>query len=81
MDHVRVREHVRVMDHVRVREHVRVMDHVRVIDHVRVRAHMSPLLWQVLAEHCDEVWFCKWSPNGRFLATGSKDYTVGDVVS
>lgn len=31
---------------------------------------------QVLAEHCDEVWFCKWSPNGRFLATGSKDYTV-----
>lgn len=31
---------------------------------------------QVLAEHCDEVWFCKWSPNGRWLATGSKDYTV-----
>jgi len=31
---------------------------------------------QVLAEHCDEVWFCKWSPNGRYLATGSKDYTV-----
>jgi len=26
---------------------------------------------QVLAEHCDEVWFCKWSPNGRWLATGS----------
>lgn len=31
---------------------------------------------QVLAEHCDEVWFCKWSPNGQYLATGSKDYTV-----
>jgi len=31
---------------------------------------------QVLVDHCDEVWFCKWSPNGRLLATGSKDYTV-----
>jgi len=31
---------------------------------------------QVLGEHCDEVWFCKWSPNGKYLATGSKDYTV-----
>jgi len=31
---------------------------------------------QILAEHCDEVWFCKWSPNGKYLATGSKDYSV-----
>ena len=31
---------------------------------------------QVLGEHCDEIWYCKWSPNGRMLATGSKDYTV-----
>jgi len=31
---------------------------------------------QVLMDHGDEVWYCKWSPNGRYLATGSKDATV-----
>lgn len=31
---------------------------------------------QVLNEHCDEVWFCKFSPDGLKLATGSKDTTV-----
>ncbi|XP_028036038.1 WD repeat-containing protein 26 [Bombyx mandarina] len=31
---------------------------------------------QVLNEHCDEVWYCKWSPDGLKLATGSKDNTV-----
>jgi len=31
---------------------------------------------QILGDHCDEIWYCKWSPNGRLLATGSKDYTV-----
>ncbi|XP_034827354.1 WD repeat-containing protein 26 isoform X1 [Maniola hyperantus] len=31
---------------------------------------------QVLNEHCDEVWFCKWSPDGAKLASGSKDNTV-----
>ena len=31
---------------------------------------------QVLLDHCDEVWYCKWSPNGKYLATGSKDVTV-----
>ena len=31
---------------------------------------------QVLLEHCDEVWYCKWSPDGKYLATGSKDVTV-----
>lgn len=30
-------------------------------------------LFQVLNEHSDEVWFCKFSPNGLRLATGSKD--------
>jgi WD40 repeat protein len=22
------------------------------------------------------VWYCKWAPNGKLLATGSKDCTV-----
>lgn len=31
---------------------------------------------QILTEHCNEVWFCKFSNNGTKLATGSKDTTV-----
>ena len=31
---------------------------------------------QVLNDHCDEVWFCRFSPDGMKLATGSKDTTV-----
>lgn len=31
---------------------------------------------QVLNEHCDEVWYCRFSPDGLKLATGSKDTTV-----
>ncbi|XP_063235841.1 WD repeat-containing protein 26 [Bacillus rossius redtenbacheri] len=31
---------------------------------------------QILNEHCDEVWFCRFSPDGLQLATGSKDTTV-----
>ncbi|XP_037933993.1 WD repeat-containing protein 26 homolog [Teleopsis dalmanni] len=31
---------------------------------------------QILSDHCDEVWFCKFSPDGLKLATGSKDSTV-----
>lgn len=30
----------------------------------------------MLNEHCDEVWYCKWSPDGSRLASGSKDNTV-----
>lgn len=30
----------------------------------------------MLNEHCDEVWFVKFSPDGLKLATGSKDTTV-----
>lgn len=29
-----------------------------------------------MTDHCDEVWFCKFSPDGLKLATGSKDTTV-----
>lgn len=28
---------------------------------------------QTLTEHSDEVWYCKFSPDGTKLATGSKD--------
>lgn len=31
---------------------------------------------QVLSDHCDEVWYVKFSPDGLKLATGSKDTTV-----
>jgi len=31
---------------------------------------------QILTEHCDEVWFCRFSPNGKKLATGSKDASI-----
>lgn len=31
---------------------------------------------QVINEHCDEVLFCKFSPDGSKLATGSKDSNV-----
>lgn len=31
---------------------------------------------QTLTDHCDEVWICKFSPDGLKLATGSKDATV-----
>ena len=34
------------------------------------------LIFQVLNEHSDEVWYCKFSPNGLKLATGSKDTYV-----
>ena len=27
----------------------------------------------MLHDHCDEVWFCKFSPDGAKLATGAKD--------
>lgn len=31
---------------------------------------------QILNDHCDEVWFCQFSPDGTKLATGSKDTNV-----
>ncbi|CAH1128279.1 unnamed protein product [Ceutorhynchus assimilis] len=33
-------------------------------------------LLKVLNDHCDEVWYCKFSPDGTKLATGSKDTNV-----
>ncbi|XP_077866982.1 WD repeat-containing protein 26-like [Saccoglossus kowalevskii] len=40
------------------------------------RKHFPCETRQILNEHCDEVWFCKFSPDGSKLATGSKDTTV-----
>lgn len=36
---------------------------------------------QILTDHLDEVWFCRFSPNGKMLATGSKDgkFIIYDV--
>lgn len=31
---------------------------------------------QVLSEHCEEVWYCRFSPNGLKLASGGKDHNV-----
>ena len=31
---------------------------------------------QIITDHCDEVWFCRFSNDGTKLATGSKDSTV-----
>ncbi|OQV11899.1 WD repeat-containing protein 26 [Hypsibius exemplaris] len=31
---------------------------------------------QTLSDHTDEVWFCRFSPDGKKLATGSKDYSI-----
>lgn len=32
--------------------------------------------YQILSDHCDEVWFCQFSNNGLYLATGSKESIV-----
>uniref|UniRef100_A0A8C9VI52 WD repeat-containing protein 26 n=1 Tax=Scleropages formosus TaxID=113540 RepID=A0A8C9VI52_SCLFO len=46
------------------------------IDHVCSRKHFPCTTQQVLTEHCNEVWFCRFSNDGTKLATGSKDATV-----
>lgn len=45
-------------------------------DHTCSSDHFPIHSLQVLNEHCDEVWYCKWSPDGSRLASGSKDNTV-----
>ena len=51
-------------------------DHTGTAPHYTTPCRGVKCCLQVLHDHCDEVWFCKWSPNGRLLASGSKDYTV-----
>jgi len=46
------------------------------VDHICTKETFPCQSIQVLMDHDDEVWYCKWSPNGKLLATGSKDCTV-----
>lgn len=46
------------------------------VDHSCPRDSFPAHAVQTLNEHCDEVWFCQFSPDGQRLATGSKDTTV-----
>ncbi|XDV41268.1 hypothetical protein PO909_010160, partial [Leuciscus waleckii] len=58
------------------------LDHVctrQRFQHLRVcvcRKQFPCYTQQILTEHCNEVWFCKFSNDGTKLATGSKDTTV-----
>ncbi|CAI9730443.1 repeat-containing 26-like [Octopus vulgaris] len=46
------------------------------IDHTCNRDQFPCNTIQILNDHCDEVWFCRFSPDGTKLATGSKDGTL-----
>ncbi|KAK7885898.1 hypothetical protein WMY93_025519 [Mugilogobius chulae] len=46
------------------------------LDHTCSRKQFPCSTRQILTEHCNEVWFCKFSNDGSKLATGSKDTTV-----
>nr|XP_037272134.1 WD repeat-containing protein 26-like isoform X1 [Rhipicephalus microplus] len=45
-------------------------------DHVCSREQFPCRTIQILNDHCDEVWYCRFSHSGELLATGSKDSTV-----
>ncbi|KAM7300151.1 WD repeat-containing protein 26 isoform X1 [Ixodes scapularis] len=45
-------------------------------DHLCSREQFPCHTLQVLNDHCDEVWYCRFSHSGALLATGSKDSTV-----
>uniref|UniRef100_A0A8C4Q3N3 WD repeat-containing protein 26 n=1 Tax=Eptatretus burgeri TaxID=7764 RepID=A0A8C4Q3N3_EPTBU len=45
-------------------------------DHVCTRKQFPCCARQILTDHCNEVWFCRFSNDGTKLATGSKDSTV-----
>nr|CAD7589219.1 unnamed protein product [Timema genevievae] len=47
------------------------------VDHYCTKDQFPCETIQTLNDHCDEVWFCRFSPDGLKLATGSKDTTVG----
>ncbi|XP_074661066.1 WD repeat-containing protein 26-like [Tubulanus polymorphus] len=45
-------------------------------DHICNRDQFPSCTTQMLTDHIDEVWFCRFSPDGLYLATGSKDGTL-----
>ncbi|CAG0912843.1 unnamed protein product [Notodromas monacha] len=45
-------------------------------DHVCTSDDFPSRVIQNLTDHSDEVWFCVFSPDGKTLATGSKDTTI-----
>ncbi|XP_037073273.1 LOW QUALITY PROTEIN: WD repeat-containing protein 26-like [Pollicipes pollicipes] len=51
-------------------------DHGLLVDHLCSREQFPTETVQILRQHNDEVWFCKFSPDGRSLASGSKDSTI-----
>lgn len=46
------------------------------IDHMCKQDDFPCVTRQTLTQHSDEVWFCRFSPDGSKLATGSKDNTL-----
>ncbi|XP_053405443.1 WD repeat-containing protein 26-like [Mercenaria mercenaria] len=46
------------------------------LDHVCSKEQFPCQTAQVLNDHCDDVWFLRFSPDGTMLATGSKDGTL-----
>ncbi|KAF5304558.1 hypothetical protein FQA39_LY09609 [Lamprigera yunnana] len=46
------------------------------VDHCCPKDEFPTHTIQILNDHCDEVWFCQFSPDGLKLATGSKDTNV-----
>lgn len=46
------------------------------VDHHCAKTEFPCETIQVLNDHCEEVWYCQFSPDGLKLATGSKDMTV-----
>ncbi|KAJ8947528.1 hypothetical protein NQ318_005005 [Aromia moschata] len=46
------------------------------VDHCCPKSSFPMYTVQILNDHCDEVWFCQFSPDGTKLATGSKDTNV-----
>ena len=55
-------------------------------DHACTKQTLPCVTIQTLTDHTDEVWYCKFSPDGTKLATGSKDgnlcvYDLDMVIS
>ncbi|CAD5111476.1 DgyrCDS786 [Dimorphilus gyrociliatus] len=47
-------------------------DDCLLVDHQCSQEHMPNVTIQLLTDHTDEVWFCRFSPDGNKLATGCK---------